>query len=766
MPSRSPRVLVDSQAFQNPWSAERGIGRYLGELLHALGRVDGDLRLTCVLNPDLAVPQRIDLLAESGRVIFSDRLSPSDGDLFHVPSPFEPAPIDRVWPPAVRGLPLVATVHDLIPFVLSDLYLTNASESRWFKTRLELVRRAVRVIAVSTATAEDVIEHAGVAPERVVVISEAPAARFKPHPDRSDALRETQGALPRLREGFVFYPGGMDRRKNIVRLVDAYAGLPRDVRRRHQLVVACHLTKDNRAEIDCMLDDFGVTEEVLFPGYVRDETLVLLYQSAELVVFPSLYEGFGLPVAEAIACGTPVIASRTSSIPELIDDEEALFDPYDPRSIRAKLLHALQEPSFLERLRGARLGDRHSWPEAARDTAAVYSSARHQRRSLRRMRPWVAVVAGVSSDPATEREAVSLLAALGRRWDVDSFGDTKLVYPPHGVDAHRLAQLNLVERTRGGYDAILSIFGDGAEGIGALSVAKARGGDVLLGGGGLTRLYARCARDRPDIEPGGFDAAVRAMYRNRLPSQLAGADQITPRDADRLGLLMTAEVVANAANVYVQSTYAKQLVELDAGDSQPRRIAVVPIAFPAPVPEREAPEPLVVARLTRGEREAHSLFAALSLLAGETPELRFEIVVARRGRRLRSAVGRLAESYGIGSRVVAASESERVHWSSALRRAAAAVHIIESHELAISPFLVECLSAGVPTVSFQVGPVRELPDDVLIKLAPDADPEVVATTILTLVREEQPTVGIAAAAYARANSSDFLADRLNDLIFR
>jgi glycosyltransferase involved in cell wall biosynthesis len=765
VPSRSPRVLVDSQAFQNPWSAERGIGRYLGELLHALGRDDGDLDLTCVLNPDLAVPQQIDQLAASGRVVYSDDLSPGDGDLFHVPSPFEPAPIDRVWPTPVRGLPLVVTVHDLIPFMLPDLYLTNPSESRWYKTRLELVRRAVRVIAISSATAGDVIEHAGVAPERVVFISAAPAERFKPHPDRSAGLREAQGSISGLRDGFILYPGGMDRRKNISGLVEAYAGLPPDVRRRHQLVVACQLTKDNRAELDRLLDRFRVTEDVLFPGYVRDETLALLYQSAELAVFPSLYEGFGLPVAEAIACGTPVIASGTSSIPELIDDKEALFDPYDPRSIREKLLHALREPTFLERLRGARLAKRHSWPVAARDTAAVYTTASLQRRSLRRLRPRVAVVAGDSSNATTDRGTVSLLAALGRRWDVDTFGDRKITCMPAGVDAHRLAQLDLVERTRGGYDAIFSILGDRAEDLGALSVVKATGGHVLLLGGALARLYARCARDRPDIEPRGFDGAVRAMYGKRLPLELARAGRITPSDADRVGLLMTAEVVANAAMVFVQSTYAKQLVRLDAGALQASKVAFVPLAFPEPSHDREARQPLVAARLTRGEREAAALFATLSLLASKSAELRFAIVVADRGRHLRSGVRRLAERYGIGSRIVSASESDHARWSPLVRGAAAALYVAEPRELVISPFLIECFSAGVATVSSEVESVRAFSDEVLIKLASDADPEVIASSLLTLIHEEQPTVAVAAAAYARANSSEALADRLHELIF-
>ena len=764
MPATSLRVLVDSQAFQNPWSAERGIGRYLHELLGALGRIDGDVRLTYVLNPDLGVPRQIDTLTTRGRVTFSDRLSPTDGDLFHVPSPFEPASIDRVWPPGVRDLPLVLTVHDLIPFVLSDLYLGSASESRWFKTRLELVRRAVRVIAVSEATANDLIERAGVSPERVVVISEAPAEHFTPHEDRSLALQEARGTLRRLREGYVFYPGGMDRRKNIVRLIDAYAGLPAHLRRRHQLVVACQLTEDNRAEIDRMLEAFAVTEDVLFPGYVSDETLVLLYQGAELAVFPSLYEGFGLPVAEALACGTPVIASRTSSIPELIENEEALFDPYDPRSIQDKLSQALRNPAFMEQLREARLATRHSWPEAARDTAAVYASASRRRRRLRRARPRVAVVAALP-DPTTGRETVSLLAALGRRWDVDTFSETKLAFLPPGVDAHRLDWLDLVERTRGGYDSILSILGDGVRDAGPLEVVKARGGQLLFRGSSLARLYAWCGRVRTDIEPRGFDGAIRAMYGDRLPAELEAADRIAPKDADRLALLMTAEVVANADRVFVQSQYAKELVGLDAGAAHERKITVVPVAFPQRIHERHGREPLVVARLTGQKDELQPLFEALSLLIAETPKLHFAIVAARGSRHSRAVLGRFAKSHDMASRAVVISEADRGRWGSLLRGAAVSVHTAEEHELAISPFLSESLSAGVPTVSLQVGPVGELPDEALIKLPPEAAPEAVARAVLTLVRQERPAVGAAAAAYARANSADNLAERLHELIF-
>jgi glycosyltransferase involved in cell wall biosynthesis len=760
VPSRSPRVLVDAQAFQNLWSAERGIGRYLGELLHALVEARSDVQLSLVLNPDLAVPAQIDRLAGYGHVTFSDQLVPSDGDLVHVPSPFEPAPIDRVWPPAVRRLPLVVTAHDLIPFVLSDLYLQNASESRWFKTRLELLRRAAYVIAVSRATANDLVDRARVPAERVVVISEAPAERFKPHPDRASALRTVQAVVPRVRGGYVFYPGGMDRRKNIVRLVEAYTGLPADVRHRHQLVVACHLTKENRADVDRMLDEFGVADDVLFPGYVSDQTLVLLYQAAELVVFPSLYEGFGLPVAEAIACGAPVVASGTSSIPELVADKDALFDPYDPASIREKLLHALEDGSFLDRLRKARLADRHSWPVTAEETAAVYRSASRQPRSFRRKRPRLAVVARIPADARAAADTLSLLAALGRRCDVDTFGESRPLYLPRGVEGWRLHSLDFSERARGGYDAILSILGGGAHDVGALAVAKARGGHVLLRSG-LTRLYALCARTRPDLEPRGFDGAVREMYGGRLAP--VGGGEITPEDAERLGILMTAEVVEKAAGVYVQSAYGKQLVEIDAGASHAAKVAVVPPGLRDSAREDRAA--LVAARLAGGEREAGLILEALASLAADAPDLRFAVVIAPRGRHPRRFLGRLADEVGLLARVEAFPESDDERWRRIVRRAGAAIDVADTYELTISPFLAECLSANVPAVSLEIGPVREVPDDALIKVPADSEPTVLAQSARALLRDAGAPVTAGAAAYVRENSADALGERLYEHMF-
>jgi glycosyltransferase involved in cell wall biosynthesis len=119
---------------------------------------------------------------------------------------------------------------------------------------------------------------------------------------------------------------------------------------------------------------------VIFTGYVSDEELILLYQAATLFVFPSLYEGFGLPVVEALACGAPAIVGRNSSLVELVDQEEALFDPVDPSSIRAALGRALTDGDLLARLRRPNVRDRFSWRKIAERTAAAYEEVARRRR--------------------------------------------------------------------------------------------------------------------------------------------------------------------------------------------------------------------------------------------------------------------------------------------------------------------------------------------------------------------------------------------------
>ena len=181
-----------------------------------------------LLNPDFEVPGSLEPLTTSGRLQFSDRVDARGASIYHVGSPFENAvPLDRLWPKAARtsGARLVVTLYDLIPRLFPDWYLADPLARKRYEARLGLVRRADRVLAISTATADDAVTHLGVRPERVTVVGTGVSSHFREAADRVAALAVVQ-AVPEVDAGFLLYTG-IDPRKNIARLLEAYSAAGR-----------------------------------------------------------------------------------------------------------------------------------------------------------------------------------------------------------------------------------------------------------------------------------------------------------------------------------------------------------------------------------------------------------------------------------------------------------------------------------------------------------------------------------------------------------
>ena len=283
---------------------------------------------------------------------------------------------------------LAVSLYDLIPEIFSDAYLANPAARVRYHTRLATLRRADRFLTISEASARDATEHLGIRPDRIRIVGAAASGEFVRPTSRETALATLIEREPWVRPGFVLCTGGIDHRKNIDRLLVAYAALPEGLRARHQLVIVCRVQPAEREALERRFDELGIARQVHLGGFVPDELLVLFYQAAGLVIYPSLYEGFGLPVAEAISCGAPVLTGRTSSLVELVDDELALFEPTDVRSIREALERALTDEQVMARLSALKLHKRHTWPEVARRTASAYAELdRMGRRPPRRRRP-------------------------------------------------------------------------------------------------------------------------------------------------------------------------------------------------------------------------------------------------------------------------------------------------------------------------------------------------------------------------------------------
>ncbi|MGH9003473.1 MAG: glycosyltransferase family 4 protein, partial [Acidimicrobiia bacterium] len=326
-------VLFDLQATQSIDQRHRGIPRYVLELALALDEVAPDHIGAYLVNPDLALPEAAERLVATGKLRASDEVDWEAAGLLHIASPLEMnlRPHQQLPPAARRAdVPRVMTFYDLIPHLMPEYYLEDPGLRRRYRARLPMVRTAAAVHTLSEATRRDVIEHLGLEPGRVFTVGSGTGTQFVPPGSRPDAARAAAAAVAGLRPPYVFYIGSYEQRKNLEPLLQAWSLLPGGLRDRWQLALCCPLRPLELRHLQYRAGQMGLRAgEICYTGFVPDDVLVLLHQGTDLFVFPSLYEGYGLPVAEALACGAPVLAANSSSLPEIVGPE-ALFDATDP----------------------------------------------------------------------------------------------------------------------------------------------------------------------------------------------------------------------------------------------------------------------------------------------------------------------------------------------------------------------------------------------------------------------------------------------------
>jgi glycosyltransferase involved in cell wall biosynthesis len=235
------------------------------------------------------------------------------------------------------------------------------------------VRRARRVIAISASTKRDILRVLDVSGDKVDVVPCGVDEDFRPLESRSqlDALRTRWHLPPRM----LLFVGTLEPRKNLTTLLRSYALLKQ---RFDPPPLVLGGPKGWRCqEIFSLAEELGLENEVLFPGFIPREELPLWYNAASLFIYPSLYEGFGLPPLEAMACGIPVVASNTSALPEVVSDAGLLVEPIDAEGMAQAMQRVLSDGDLRDTLRekGLQRAKSFSWPRAARETARVYDRA-------------------------------------------------------------------------------------------------------------------------------------------------------------------------------------------------------------------------------------------------------------------------------------------------------------------------------------------------------------------------------------------------------
>lgn len=379
------RVAFNALFLQEP---RTGTGRYVYNLLHALGRVDG-ITDYLVMSPKTPVETPETPSTFHWQTVQVGQLSRRREDLtklaweqnaFPAAAKREDANVMHVpyFAPPLRTfrIPSLVTIHDVIGLRL-PLYHSSPAAQLYNRLVSRAARHASMIIAVSDFTRRDIVDALGIPEERIRVIREAPDARYRRITDPM-TLRETREKYG-LGERFVLYVGGLDQRKNLAMLIGAFAAVYHELGERDlQLFIAGEPQKLGSGPLfpdwRPLAATFGVAEQVLCAP-IDEEDMPRLYSATSCFAFPSLYEGFGLPPLEALACGAPVVCSDRTSLPEVVGSAGVLVDPEDPDRFGAAMLRVLSDTRYADdlRARGLVRVKQFGWDHVAVETSSLYA---------------------------------------------------------------------------------------------------------------------------------------------------------------------------------------------------------------------------------------------------------------------------------------------------------------------------------------------------------------------------------------------------------
>ena len=445
------RLVIDLQGAQTIGSRHRGIGRYSLSLVRAMARnVGPDIDLRIALNG--AFPDRVEeLRAELAGVLPASAFSVYRVPLGTYPPPVEGDPAQGLAGEIVRlhyaslepdavlqtsvfegfgaldvapvapdlpGVLSCAILYDLIPLVLPDRFLTAPTYRAHYQRQLGTLERTDLLLAISDATRRDALDRLGRGPQSIATIRGAVEETLR---DAPRAPRAPE--LPS--EPYVLVAGGQDPNKNLAAAFDAFARLPKALRQRFRLVhigTLHHSERDLAAEFARPVIETGGASPI-FLGHVSDGLLVNAYDHASLFVFPSLYEGFGLPPLEAMTRGTPTIACHASSMTEVVAPPDALVEPGSVEALATAMERALSDDVLLSQWAAAasKRASQFSWDAVAADTLGAIRAARNRPDGCARepMRHDVhgairSSAVHVASGAATPGQTIDLLIDAGR----------------------------------------------------------------------------------------------------------------------------------------------------------------------------------------------------------------------------------------------------------------------------------------------------------------------------------------------------------------
>lgn len=777
------RIVIDLQGAQSSGSRNRGIGRYTMSLSKAVIKNRGEHEIFLALNglfsetlePIRAafeglLPQENILVwnaqspvnslstdnnwrrktAELVREAFLANLKP---DMVLVTSLFEGLTDDAITSIGSLSLDIPTSVilYDLIPFINRSPYLENPLVEDWYENKIDHLRRANLLLTISDSSRQESVVHLNFPEEYSVNISTAADPQFQPKKidtKKEKEIRRNYG----LTRPFVMYTGGIDHRKNIEGLIRSYAKLEKSLRDSHQLAIVCSIQPQNRAALQALAKEHGLKDnELVLTGFVPEEDLIALYNLCKTFIFPSWHEGFGLPALEAMCCGRAVIGSNTSSLPEVIGCEEALFDPLSDESIANKLSQVLSDDEFRQRLErnGLKKAKHFTWDSSAKNAIAaieawhinnkVVSSARlssGHRPKLAYISPLPPERSGISDYSA------ELLPELARHYDIEVIVAQDSISDPW-------IRVNCVVRTvewfkahSNRYDRVLYHFGNSHFHQHMFDLLAEIPGVVVLHDFFLSGIAAHM--DFTGYLPGswaselykshGYEAVKQRFHTN-------DSSEIIWRYPCNLSVLR------NSLGVIVHSENSRQLLKKWYGANEVNEWAVIPLLRR---PAHESKKSL--ARRSLGFSDDDFLVCSFGMLAQTKLNHRlleawFASALAKNRKCFLIFAGEQNGGYGnqiletinksgLKDRIRVTGWTDMASFRNYLSAADVGVQLRTLSRGETSAAVLDCMNYGLPTIVNANGSMADLPDAAVWKLPDDFEDKQLVEALETLWKNE------------------------------
>lgn len=405
------KIAIDMQGAQTDFSRHRGVGRYTFGIVEALLRKNTQHDILLFFNgyftdSILYMRKHFEKLIpsenlkvwyhfyETSAFADNDNIMKRIGELHREAfiSSFDPDIIfstnlqEGFFEPATTSVKqfenhacYCSTLHDVIPLTQPDKYLNNQNTNKWYMEKLDYIKQSDLILTVSEYSRQLISELTGIDVDKIFVVHNAVDHSKFFQVNVSSAAKQNLYNKYGISKQFLMYTGGADIHKNLYSLYKAISMLPSDILNDLQLVL---VSKELKNQMDAEMQIFNklnIQDKVIFTGFVSDEELRELFSVCLAFVFPSIQEGFGLPPLEAMACGAPVICSNTSSLPEVVGNERAYFDPHDVQSISNKIIDIYSDSQLRDDLKAHSLkrAAQFTWEESAEKLLEIFDKNAH-----------------------------------------------------------------------------------------------------------------------------------------------------------------------------------------------------------------------------------------------------------------------------------------------------------------------------------------------------------------------------------------------------